>query len=85
MSFLDRFFGPSYDKELKQIRPIVEEINNKESFYSEFTNEALVEKTLELKGLLANGSSTDDILTDAFALVREGASVLWEFVIMMYK
>ena len=73
MSFLDRFFGPSYEKELKAIRPIVDEINNKESTYSSLTNEDLVEKTKELKTLIANGSSLDDILVDAFALVREGA------------
>ena len=73
MSFLDRFFGPSYEKELKSIQPIVEEINGKESYYAELTNEALVEKTKELKAKLTNGSSTDDILVDAFALVRESA------------
>ena len=73
MSFLDRFFGPSYEKELKAIRPIVDEINNKENTYSSLTNEDLVEKTKELKALIANGSSLDDILVDAFALVREGA------------
>lgn len=73
MSFLDRFFGPSYEKELKAIRPIVDEINNKENIYSSLTNEDLVEKTKELKTLIANGSSLDDILVDAFALVREGA------------
>lgn len=73
MSFLDRFFGPSYEKELKAIRPMVDEINHKELIYSEFSNEALVEKTKELKGLIAGGTSLDDVIVDAFALVREGA------------
>jgi preprotein translocase subunit SecA len=73
MSFLDRFFGPSYEKELKSVQPIVEAVNEKEALYAEFSNEALVEKTKELKGLVTNGSSLDDVLVDAFALVREGA------------
>ena len=73
MSFLDRFFGPSYEKELKAISPIVEEINGKESAYSELANEALVEKTNELKGLVSNGTNLDEVLVDAFALVREAA------------
>ncbi len=73
MSFLDRFFGPSYEKELKAIQPIVDEINSKESTYSPLTNEALIEKTNELKNLVTNGTSLDDVLVDAFALVREGA------------
>lgn len=73
MSFLDRFFGPSYEKELKAITPTVEEINGKESTYSELSNEALVEKTNELKNLVANGASLDDVLVDAFALVRESS------------
>ena len=34
MSFLDRFFGPSYDKELKAISPLVTAINNKEESIS---------------------------------------------------
>ncbi|MBP9836952.1 MAG: preprotein translocase subunit SecA [Candidatus Pacebacteria bacterium] len=73
MSFLDRFFGPSYEKELKAITPTVEEINGKESTYSELSNEALAEKTNELKNLVANGASLDDVLVDAFALVRESS------------
>jgi len=73
MSFLDKFFGPSYEKELSLIKPIVNEINEKEAFYANFSNEGLIEKTKELKELVAKGSSLDDVLVDAFAMVRESA------------
>ncbi len=73
MSFLDRFFGSSYEKELKAMRPIVDEINSKESTYSSLASEALIEKTKELKSLVENGTSLDEVLVEAFALVRESA------------
>ncbi|MEZ4103667.1 MAG: preprotein translocase subunit SecA [Candidatus Paceibacterota bacterium] len=73
MSFLDRFFGPSYDKELKSIRPIVTAINEKEDFYKDFSDEQLQAKTVELKEVVGSGASLDDVLVDAFALVREAA------------
>ncbi|MCB9810522.1 MAG: preprotein translocase subunit SecA [Candidatus Nomurabacteria bacterium] len=73
MSFLDRFFGPTYEKELKSIQPIVEAINEKESVYKVLSDTDLVTKTEELKKLVAEGTSLDDILIDAFALTREAA------------
>ena len=73
MSFLDKFFGPSYEKELKLVQPIVNSINEKEAVYAELSNTAIIEKTSEFKALVANGTSLDDILVDAFALVREAA------------
>jgi len=73
MAFLDRFFGPSYEKELKLVNPIVSLINEREKEYSDLTTEGLVEKTNELKLSVKNGTSLDDVLVDAFALVRESA------------
>jgi preprotein translocase subunit SecA len=74
MSFLDRFFGPTYEKELKEIRPIVEAINNRESFFAAKNNDQLREYTITLKEELAQGKSLDDLVPDAFALVREVSS-----------
>ena len=73
MSFLDRFFGPTYEKELKSVSPIIVEINNLEAHYSGLVLESLKEETLKLKERLANGTPLDDLLAEAFALVRESS------------
>ncbi len=73
MSFLDRFFGPSYAKELKKIKPIVSEINALEEAVSPLSDDELISKSNNLKTELTNGKSLDDILPEAFALVREAA------------
>ena len=71
MSFLDRFFGPTYEKELKEIKPLVGEINALESEVSALSDEGLILRSQELKAQVAGGTSLDSILPIAFALVRE--------------
>ena len=73
MSFLDRFFGPTYEKELKSVSPIISTINNLEASFATLSLESLKEETEKLKTRLANGATLDDILPEAFALVRESA------------
>lgn len=73
MSFLDRFFGPSYQKELNTLTPLVTAINAKEEAVSALSKEALMEETKRLKQAVADGTSLDDVLVDAFALVREAS------------
>lgn len=73
MSFLDKFFGPSYEKELKSVTPLINAINAKEEELSALPLEALPEETNKLKARLAAGESLDDVLVDAFALTREAA------------
>ena len=73
MSFLDRFFGPSYEKELKAIKPIVSAINEQEEVFSKLLDTDLKLETDKLKARLEDGETLDDILVDAFALVRESA------------
>lgn len=73
MSFLDRFFGPSYDKELKQIKPLVEAINKLEATTESLTADGLVEKTAVFKERLKAGETLDDILPEVFAAVREAS------------
>lgn len=73
MTFLDRFFGPSYDKELKQLQPIVTEINALEESYEGLSTTELKEKTTGLKKALKSGSTLDDLLPEAFALIRESS------------
>ncbi len=73
MSFLDRFFGPSYAKELKAIKPVISKINALEDTFKDLSDVELKEKTDSLKDRLKNGASSDSILPEAFALVRESA------------
>jgi len=73
MSFLDKFFGPSYEKELKGAKPLVEAINAREEAFSELTVHALGESMKELKARVDAGTSLDEVLVDVFALTREAA------------
>jgi len=73
MSFLDRFFGPSYEKELKAVKPLLEAIGAREAVVSDLPLEALPAETASLRARVAAGASLDDVLVEAFALVREAA------------
>jgi len=73
MSFLDRFFGPTYEKELKQIKPIVGAINALEDEIQGLSDGALKERSRLLKEEVQRGVSLDAVLAPAFALVREAA------------
>lgn len=74
MSFLDRFFSPSYQKELTALVPVVARINALESQYVSLSDEDLKSSSLQLKSKV-NGdvSKLDELLPEAFALVREAS------------
>ncbi len=71
--FLDKLFGDEGKKYLKSIAPLIERINNLESNVTDLPDDVFPQKTAELKARLENGETTDDILPEAFALVREAA------------
>ncbi|MBU1563480.1 preprotein translocase subunit SecA [Patescibacteria group bacterium] len=71
MSILNRFLGDPNERELKKIEPLVDEINKLESKFESFSDEQLKEKSEELKKKVHK--NLDDILPEAFALVREAA------------
>jgi preprotein translocase subunit SecA len=73
VSILDKIFGDQNEKYLRKIQPIVDKINSLEKDFEKFSNEKLKEKTVEFKERLKKGETLDDILSDAFALVREAA------------
>ncbi len=73
MSFLDRFFGPTYEKELKDIRPIVNAVNARESEIAPMSDAELLSESQRLRGEVAQGATLDAVLPRAFALVRESA------------
>lgn len=73
MSFLDRFFGPSYEKELKVLQGTVDAINEKASETEVLSDEELKETAAVFKKRFAEGESLDDLLVDIAARTREAA------------
>ena len=73
MSILDSIFGSYSDRELRRIRPLVDRIESLRPTMQAMTQEEMQAKTREFKERLKNGETTDDILPEAFALVRESA------------
>ncbi|MCF7815413.1 MAG: preprotein translocase subunit SecA [Candidatus Pacebacteria bacterium] len=71
MSFLDRFFSPPYERELKEAKALVPQINALESEVSVMSDEQLLGRSDELREKVREGESLDSILPIAFALVRE--------------
>ena len=71
MSILTKIFGDPNEKYLRDIQPIVEGINSLEPEFEKFSDEKLKEKTAEFKENFKGGEVLDDILPEAFALVRE--------------
>jgi preprotein translocase subunit SecA len=72
-NFLTKLFGSRNDRLLKQYRKTVARINAMEPDYEKLTDDALRAKTLEFKERAAKGESLDDLLPEAFAVVREGS------------
>lgn len=60
-------------REIKKLQKVVEEINGLEPQISQLSDQALQGKTAEFKQLLENGKTLDDILPEAFAVVREAS------------
>lgn len=72
-NFFKRFFKDSNTRELERIMPIVEKINALEPEIQKLSDQQLRDKTLEFKERLSRGETLDDILPEAFAVVREAA------------
>ncbi|MBQ5953600.1 MAG: DEAD/DEAH box helicase, partial [Lachnospiraceae bacterium] len=73
MSIIDKIFGSYSDRELKRIKPLVDKIEALRPKVQAMTQEEMQAKTREFKERLAGGETLDDILVEAFALVREAA------------
>src|SRR5437773_3468255 len=63
--------GTQNDRELKRLRPIVAEVNAFEPAITALSDDRLRGKTAELRQRFANGETLDDLLPEAFAVVRE--------------
>ena len=72
-SIAKSFFGSPNDREVKKLQTLVQQINDREAHYEAFSDDELRGETARFQEAVVNGTSLDDILVDAFAVVREGA------------
>jgi preprotein translocase subunit SecA len=72
-NFLEKIFGSYSEKEVKRLSPTVDKIMSLDKTMEELTDTELKAKTAEFKQRLAAGETKDDILPEAFAVVREAA------------
>ncbi len=70
---LKKLLGTSHEREVKKLRPIVEEINKLETSIKKLDDAALKAKTGYFREKLDNGATLDDILVEAFAVCREAS------------
>ena len=73
MGLIEKIFGTHSENELKRVYPIVDMIEAMEPEMEALSDSELKEKTREFKERLAGGETLDDILPEAFAVVREAA------------
>ena len=73
LGFIKRFLGDNNDKEIARYRTIVEQINALEPTYEGMTDDKLTGQTQRFRERLTAGETLEDILPEAFAVVREGS------------
>ena len=73
MGLMEKIFGTYSDRELKKIEPLVKKVMSYEDEMEKLSDSELKDKTDEFKNRLKNGETTDDLLPEAFAVVREAA------------
>lgn len=73
MKLLEKVFSGGSDREVKKLQPIVREINELEASISALSDDDLKAKTKEFKEKIGEGASLDELLPEAFAVVREAA------------
>ncbi|MDW8130320.1 MAG: preprotein translocase subunit SecA [Bryobacterales bacterium] len=72
-AILAKIFGTKNERELKRLRPLVVAINELEPAVRQLSDQELAAKTAEFRQRLAQGAALDDLLIEAFAVVREVA------------
>src|SRR4030043_174395 len=70
---LQKIFGSKNERVLNRLKPLVRAINEQEPALMKLSNEQLQAKTAEFKERLERGESLDDLLNEAFAVVREAS------------
>jgi preprotein translocase subunit SecA len=72
-SFLTKVFGSKNERELKKLQPVIEQINALETDLRALSDDQLKGHTAKFKERLQNGEPLDDLLAEAFAVVREAS------------
>ena len=73
MNLIEKMFGTHSEREIKRITPLVDKIEALRPAMQALSDELLADKTKEFKERLANGETLDDLLVEAYAVVREAA------------
>ena len=73
MGLIKKLFGTTSEREVKKLRPLVDQIESLEPQMQALSDEELREKTAAFKQRYANGETLDELLPEAFAAVREAA------------
>ena len=73
VSVLSKIFGTKQDRDMKKLQPILEKVNSTWESIKPLTDEELQAKTAEFKERIAQGETLNDILPEAFAVVREAS------------
>ncbi len=73
MGILTALFGNYSEKELKRIKPLMQQVLDLEEEYRALSDDALRHKTVEFKERIAKGETLDELLPEAFAACREAA------------
>lgn len=68
---LKKVFGSKNDREIKKIQPVLEEINQNFEQFEKLSDEQLQAKTQEFKDRIENGETLDELLPEAFAVVKQ--------------
>jgi preprotein translocase subunit SecA len=72
-NWLTKLGGDPSEREVKKLRPLVDQVNVLEAEYKALSDDALRDKTTEFRGRVLAGEELDDLLPEAFAAVREAA------------
>ncbi|MCF7900277.1 preprotein translocase subunit SecA [Candidatus Babeliales bacterium] len=72
-TLLAKLLGSRNDREVSKLLPLVEQVNSFESAVQALSDDGLKEKTNEFRKQLADGKTLDDLLPEAFAVVREAS------------
>ncbi len=73
LNFLTKVFGSNNDRTLKKLAPVIDKINGLEPEMQALSDSQMAEMTTTFKTRVANGEPLDDLLPEAFALVREAS------------
>ena len=80
-TLIGKVFGTKNEREIKRLMPKVADINALEPAMEALSDDALRAKTAEFRERLAKGETLDDVLVDAFAVVREAGPIVTALII----